>query len=365
MLLSDDKTVLVKVTKADIKPDGSCDIPESVTRIKSKAFLGRDSLKIITIPPRVTAIGAYAFKRCISLHIIQFLATDIKINENAFLECEGVHSIVISGDDESQKQVINQLPKPWHHKIVSTKLAQQALQLVDEQLSSVKLVPEINPLHLFLSHDAPTTKAKIKNNCEHDVVIEYNPIPDDLFHYINTFLGDDNIYYRRAAMLMYREPLPRNDAERETYQVKLQHLMHEAITEPLELQEHFTQQLKDILACEKELRTVGHIDAADAMHALFQKVYAGYKVNYSSNIIGFLKESYQAINETRTRLNENAALNYPAAIVTFFGGGAVSLFNEGYRQITGRRHHFFQSVSSESLDALEDGLGRMAKIQPH
>lgn len=362
MMLSNN--VLVKVSNEDIKPDGSFDIPEGVTRIRAKAFFGCGALKAITIPSRVTEIGAYAFKRCFSLHIIA-LPADIKIDENAFLGCEATHSVVIFGNDnEIKKQVIQQLPRQWHNKIILAEHADDALQLVHEQLSNIVLVPEINPLHLFLSHDARTTKAKIENRDGQQIDVEYSRLPDDVFHHINTFLGNDNISYKRAAMLMYREPLPKIGTEMAAYKDKLEHSFHHAIEEPLQVHLRFRQQLKDILTSEKKLRNDGHIDAADAMQELFQTIYASYKANYASNVVGFLKESSTAINETRRRLDGSQALNYPAAIAaTFFGSGVVSFVDESYRRITGKRHSFFQSAGADSIDALEDGLKNIAQIQ--
>ncbi|MDR3502450.1 MAG: leucine-rich repeat domain-containing protein [Legionella sp.] len=361
MMLSDDKTILVKVSNEDIRPDGSFDIPDSVTRIKSRAFFACDALKAITIPSNVTKIGAHAFKRCFGLQIIQLPATAIQIDNTAFFGCEGVHTVVIYGtDDNLKEQVIKQLSSRWGDKIISVEHAEDAFQFIKERLSSVERAPEINPLYLFLNKDASTTKRK--NSAEQ---VEYGRLPDDMFHHINTFLGNDNIHYRRAGMLMYREPLPKNVGEIEAYKVKLENIVHHAIEEPLQLHARFRQQLKDILTSEKILRADGHIDAADAMHELFQKVYASYKANYSSNTIRFLKESSTAINETRTRLNDNNALNYPAAIVaTFFGRGVVRFVDDGYKLITGTRHGFFQSINTESIDALEDGLESIAKVQP-
>ncbi len=70
-------------------------IPDSVTGIKYRAFVGCSGLKSITIPKNVTWIGGYAFGGCSGLTSIMIPKSVTWIGEYAFGNCSGLTSITI------------------------------------------------------------------------------------------------------------------------------------------------------------------------------------------------------------------------------------------------------------------------------
>ena len=75
----------------------SVEIPESVTYIRSEAFMYCNSLKSVTIPQSVKYIGKLAFCDCASLAIVKFEDDSnlMSIHERAFLNCCSLTSINI------------------------------------------------------------------------------------------------------------------------------------------------------------------------------------------------------------------------------------------------------------------------------
>ncbi|MBO7535914.1 MAG: leucine-rich repeat protein [Bacilli bacterium] len=70
-------------------------IPNSVTSIGDKAFIGCSSLKSITIPDSVTSIGNDAFYNCSSLTSITIPDGVTSIGNDAFIGCSSITSITI------------------------------------------------------------------------------------------------------------------------------------------------------------------------------------------------------------------------------------------------------------------------------
>ena len=70
-------------------------IPESVTKIGNKAFISCHSLQNIVIPESVTKIGDEAFKWCKSLQSVVIPESVTKIGKEVFYECSSLQNIVI------------------------------------------------------------------------------------------------------------------------------------------------------------------------------------------------------------------------------------------------------------------------------
>ena len=77
----------------------SVTIPNSVTSIGDRAFIGCRDLTSVTIPNSVTFIGDYAFSGCSSLTSVTIPTGVTSIGEYAFFNCDGLTSInVASGN---------------------------------------------------------------------------------------------------------------------------------------------------------------------------------------------------------------------------------------------------------------------------
>ncbi|MCI8489049.1 MAG: leucine-rich repeat protein [Lachnospiraceae bacterium] len=70
-------------------------IPDSVTKIRSKAFYNCDTLKSINIPDSVTAIGESAFSGCSGLKSISIPDSVTEIGEWAFSGCRGLEQMTV------------------------------------------------------------------------------------------------------------------------------------------------------------------------------------------------------------------------------------------------------------------------------
>ena len=70
-------------------------IPNSVTKIGEKAFIGCGGLTSVTIPNSVTEIGGGAFERCSNLTSVSIPNSVTKIGDRAFYWCTGLPSINI------------------------------------------------------------------------------------------------------------------------------------------------------------------------------------------------------------------------------------------------------------------------------
>ena len=79
----------------------SVTIGNNVTSIGRYAFLGCSGLTSITIPNSVTTIDGYAFRGCSGLTSVTIPASVTTIEEYAFRECEGLKSITIVGNETS------------------------------------------------------------------------------------------------------------------------------------------------------------------------------------------------------------------------------------------------------------------------
>ena len=73
----------------------SVSIPESVTTIGKRAFLGCSGLTSVTIPESVTSIGNGAFQDCSSLTSIEIPNRVTSIGEFVFYGCSGLTSVTI------------------------------------------------------------------------------------------------------------------------------------------------------------------------------------------------------------------------------------------------------------------------------
>ena len=94
------KDSAITITDCAEKVSGELTIPATiegypVTSIGSKAFLGRDGLKSITIPDGVTSIGDLAFAKCTSLTSITIPDSVTSIGGGAFYFCTNLKSITI------------------------------------------------------------------------------------------------------------------------------------------------------------------------------------------------------------------------------------------------------------------------------
>ena len=76
-------------------------IPNTVTKIREDAFIGRKSLKEIVIPESVKTIGNYAFEGCTGLTSIVIPESVETIGNGVFEDCTGLTSIVIPNSVKS------------------------------------------------------------------------------------------------------------------------------------------------------------------------------------------------------------------------------------------------------------------------
>ena len=90
-------------------------IPDTVTEICDRAFLGCIGLRKIVIPESVTEIGYFAFSGCTNLHTIVFQNTVKMIWPTAFQECSSLNFIVIPKN--TTRQFKKMLPEVLHSKI--------------------------------------------------------------------------------------------------------------------------------------------------------------------------------------------------------------------------------------------------------
>ena len=74
---------------------GSTIIPESVTKIRDKAFAGCSSLKRVRIPDSVTVIGPQTFEGCTSLELVVIPNSVTAIETRAFYGCTSLENVVI------------------------------------------------------------------------------------------------------------------------------------------------------------------------------------------------------------------------------------------------------------------------------
>ena len=94
--------------RAFIGCDGleSVEIPPCVTKIGEEAFELCESLESVEIPSSVTAIGKRAFSGCTSLTAVEIPSSVAKIGENAFMDCISLETVKLSDDFEK-------LPDEW------------------------------------------------------------------------------------------------------------------------------------------------------------------------------------------------------------------------------------------------------------
>lgn len=117
VLYSKDMKTLVKCFVNIVPPNATFDIPETVTKIETKAFKGKtysafnlpenlqyigdyafcdsDRFSNLSVPDTVTYIGEGAFSGCYSLSDIKLPSTLKSIPNKAFVECENLKSINI------------------------------------------------------------------------------------------------------------------------------------------------------------------------------------------------------------------------------------------------------------------------------
>lgn len=86
------KNVLVKVEEEDIV-NGSFVVPENVTVIGTKAFLGLKNLTKIQLHDNITAIKSYAFMSCKNLEEIKLPKNLTTIEQKAFMDCTNLEKI--------------------------------------------------------------------------------------------------------------------------------------------------------------------------------------------------------------------------------------------------------------------------------
>lgn len=92
MELSQDKTILISITKRDII-DGTVIIPNSVTYIAEEAFFYISELVRVHIPSNVSHIGPSAFEYCKFLEEVIFSDGLISIGKGAFSFCSKLKTI--------------------------------------------------------------------------------------------------------------------------------------------------------------------------------------------------------------------------------------------------------------------------------
>ena len=74
---------------------GDIIIPNGVTSINRRAFLGCDSLISVTIPDSVTSIGSSAFRNCTSLTSVTIPDSVTSIGRDAFYNCDSLTSVAV------------------------------------------------------------------------------------------------------------------------------------------------------------------------------------------------------------------------------------------------------------------------------
>ena len=94
---TNDKEALIRYVGDNI----SFEVPLTVTKINSFAFILNDSLKSIIVPYSVTSIGAYAFFSCTSLNSITIPNSVTSIGVSAFSDCTSLTSIIIPNSVKS------------------------------------------------------------------------------------------------------------------------------------------------------------------------------------------------------------------------------------------------------------------------
>ena len=75
-------------------------IPDSVTEIRMRAFLGCVNLKKVRLPEGLTQIAPEVFKNCLRLESIVIPASVKSIGESAFANCTSLKKVIIKGHPE-------------------------------------------------------------------------------------------------------------------------------------------------------------------------------------------------------------------------------------------------------------------------
>jgi hypothetical protein len=295
MLLSNDGKILVKVDNVNIDSNGHYYFPESVTTISSEAFSDCANLQTIIIPENITTIGHGAFRNCISLKTLAISKSITLINNDVFNGCENLQKltlhqgitsigygafrncislksltipegvIAIENDacngcknlkfviiPESVAEIgvcvfsdcpkleaiiidsTNKLFDDIKAKVISKALADEILHIQSLQLTRLMQIAQINPLYRFFNYNARYVSKFLVEGVEKEL-IEKNcsQIPDEIFCYVNEYLGKDSFYHRKAKNLIKSEPWPKNKDELESYKARIVFIVNDCINKAI------------------------------------------------------------------------------------------------------------------------------------
>lgn len=78
---------------AEIKENGTIEIPDDVTKIGQRCFMNAEGLKTIELPKSVQKVDAEAFLGCKDLETVIFNSYSVKLGEDAFKGCENIQRV--------------------------------------------------------------------------------------------------------------------------------------------------------------------------------------------------------------------------------------------------------------------------------
>lgn len=140
-------------------------IPNTVTTIGNRAFLGREGLTTITIPASVTKIEDYAFSES-SLTTIEIPATVKSIGANAFMSCKNLTTVTLNATIEiiaaglfSQCSELASITIPSGVKEIGGSAFNKC-----EKLASITIPSSVTKIGMMAFLESGLTSAKIEGN---------------------------------------------------------------------------------------------------------------------------------------------------------------------------------------------------------
>ncbi|CEG56869.1 leucine-rich repeat domain-containing protein [Legionella fallonii] len=364
MILLRDGKILSKVFPEDIKEDGFFDVPESVKSIGSyfEVFMTCSNLLTnVTLSKRVEYIGECAFSGCTNIENVIFEGGRTEIHCNAFLGCNiktitlvnstlfidseelkkcQVDAIAIFADDQRERwRIFHSLPKSLQDKVISSELMQKIKKIIEDEVSRITKMPEINPTYPYLN-----TK-----------------MPNEMFVEINSFMVDNIAAYLR------RVPVPQNNAELQDYKKRVASAADKLVkkTQSLDiLKENFKEHLKKMEVNETALRLQGKKDAADVTKKLCEKITNSYQHTFFSSPTQFKQECNTATAAAFPPLKQHSDGEHSLMMIPLgksFLGISPILLSTGYQFIT-KTYSFFSKTDKE-VSALEKTIEELSDTQ--